>query len=335
MLWVLGFVFVAVVLVNLFRVRRVGREMVSGSVSILIPARNEEFILPACLLSAVFTNAAEILVYNDGSEDGTANVVYSSMARYERIRLIEGGAVPEGWVGKAWACQQLADSAKSEWVLFLDAGARISSQGLERLVAEAGRRKLTWLTCLAEVERPTFAQRVILPALQFVAVGFAPGFLAQGSCTLVHRATYELVGGHAAVRSEIGADLALKRVWLRRGERAACFGGAGILNDGRRADFAELWAGLRRHLYVAFQDGVAFGGFVAVAAVCSLMPWWPWMMALVLLRLVHAVRFRQRLWSALLHPLAMVFILCAAVASWVAARSRRGVEWKGRSDLVD
>lgn len=335
MLWALGFVFVVVVLVNLFRVRRVGRETVSGRVSILIPARNEEFTLPACLLSAVFTSAAEILVYDDGSEDGTANVVYSSMERYDRIRLIEGEVVPECWVGKAWACQQLADAAKSEWILFLDAGARISSQGLERLLAEAERGKLTWLTCLAEVERPTFAQRVVLPALQFVAVGFAPGFLAQGSCTLVHRATYGLVGGHAAVRSEIGADLALKRAWMRRGELAACFDGAGVVKDGRRADFAELWAGLRRHLYVAFPDGMAFGGFVVVAAVCCLMPWWPWLAALILLRLFHALRFRQPLWSALLHPLAMAFILCAAVASWVAARSRRGVEWKGRRYLVD
>lgn len=335
MLWALCFVFVGVVLVNLFRVRRVGRETVSGSVSILIPARNEEFTLPACLLSAVFTSAGEILVYDDSSEDGTANVVNSAMARYPRIRLIEGEAVPEGWIGKAWACQKLADAAKSEWVLFLDAGARISSQGLERLVAEATRGKLTWLTCLAEVERPTLAQRVVLPALQFVAAGFAPDFLVQGSCTLVHRATYGLVGGHAAVRSEIGADLALKRMWLRRGERAACFDGAGVVKDGRRVEFGGLWAVLRRHLYVAFPDGVMFGGFLVLAAVCSLMPCWPWLVALVLLRLGFAFRFRQPLWSALLHPLAMVFVLCAAVASWREAGAPRGVEWKGRRYLVD
>jgi glycosyltransferase involved in cell wall biosynthesis len=219
--------FVVWVLVNLFRVRRVTREFVSGRVSILIPARHEEVTLPACLLSAVFTSAAEILVYNDSSTDGTANVVSSSMARYDRIRLMEGGPLPEGWVGKAFACQQLAEAANSEWLLFLDAGARISSQGLERLLAEAEQRKLTWVSCRAEVERPTFAQLVVLPALDFIGLGLAPGLLAGGSCTLVHKATYELLGGHQAFASEVGADFALAREWGRRGEKAAHFDGLG------------------------------------------------------------------------------------------------------------
>ncbi len=326
--------FVVWVLVNLFRVRRVTREFVSGRVSILIPARHEEVTLPACLLSAVFTSAAEILVYNDSSTDGTANVVSSSMARYDRIRLIEGGPLPVGWVGKAYACQQLAEAANSEWLLFLDAGARISSQGLERLLAEAQQRKLTCVSCRAEVERPSFAQQVILPALDFIGFGLAPGLLAAGSCTLVHKATYELLGGHQAFASEVGADLALAREWGRRGERGSHFDGLGVLKSGRSEGFGDLWATFRRHFYLSFPGRAAFVGFMALASFFLLLPWWPMLLAVVVLRVGYAVRLRQPLWSALLHPFAMLFLLTAAVASFGDAHSSRGVEWKGRRYLI-
>lgn len=325
---------VARVLVNLLRIRRVTGELGSGRVSILIPARNEEFTLPACLLSSVFTSAAEILVYDDNSEDGTAHVVYSSMARYDRIRLIEGGPLPEGWVGKSFACQKLAEAANTEWLLFLDAGARISSQGLERLLAEAERRKLTWVSCRAEVERPTFAQQVVLPALDFVGLGLAPGWLAAGSCTLVHKATYELLGGHQAFASEVVADVALTREWRRRGERAACVDGVGVLKSGRIEGFGELWATFRRHFYFSFPGPATFMGFVALASFFLLMPWWPMLLATVVLRAVYAVRLRQPVWSALFQPFAVLFLLAAAVASFGDAHSKRGVLWKGRRYLV-
>ena len=139
--------FALAALFNLLRQPRIRRETAAGRVSILIPARNEEFALPGCLLSAVFTSAAEILVYDDESQDGTASVVYSTMLRYDRVRLLEGKRLPAGWVGKAHACQRLSDAATSDWLLFLDAGARISSQGVERLLAEAEKRRLTLITC--------------------------------------------------------------------------------------------------------------------------------------------------------------------------------------------
>lgn len=331
MLIALPLLLALVALVNLFRLRLVVRAAVPGKVSMVIPARNEEFRLPGCLLSAVFTSASEILVYDDGSEDGTANVVYSTMARYDRVRLIESVTLPEGWVGKAHACQRLADAAQGEWLLFLDAGARMSSQGVERLLAEAERKKLTWVTCWPRVELETFAQKLVVPAIDFVVAGFAPEILGQGPCTLVHRATYELLGGHAGFAGEVAADVALMREWRRRGERVGLFDGTGVVTVSGRMGFGELWWALRRQVFLAFPDTVWFVSVFTLAAV-SMAPWWQAMAVVLVVRVVYAVRLRQPVWSAFLHPFAMAFLLAAAVASFWR---RREVAWKGRCYRID
>ena len=184
------------------------------------------------------------------------------------------------------------------------------------------------------MERPTFAQLVVLPALDFVGLGLAPGLLVGGSCTLVHKATYELLGGHQAFASEVGADLALAREWGRRGERGAHFDGLGVLKSGRSEGFGDLRATFRRHFYLSFPGRAAFVGFVTLASFFLLLLWWPMLLAVVVLRVGYAVRLRQPLWSALLHPFAMLFLLAAAVASFGEAHSSRGVEWKGRRYLI-
>ena len=92
-------------------------------VSVLIPARNEELRLRPCLgtLSDSDYPILEILVLDDHSTDGTAQLVNQRAKGDPRIRLLSGQPLPTGWVGKPWACHQLSREAQGEYLLFVDA----------------------------------------------------------------------------------------------------------------------------------------------------------------------------------------------------------------------
>src|SRR5580704_2072546 len=94
----------------------------SASISAIVPARNEEAVIAACVESlARQPEIREILVVNDQSADGTANVVRSLMKKIPQLRLLEANGLPDGWVGKNHALWLGAQQGKGAWLLFTDA----------------------------------------------------------------------------------------------------------------------------------------------------------------------------------------------------------------------
>src|SRR5882762_4708130 len=95
-----------------------------GSVTVIVPARNEEAVIAACINSlAGQPEIAAILVVNDQSTDATADVVRRLTQKIPNLRLLESGALPDGWVGKNHALWIGVQQAKSPWLLFTDADA--------------------------------------------------------------------------------------------------------------------------------------------------------------------------------------------------------------------
>jgi 4,4'-diaponeurosporenoate glycosyltransferase len=126
--WALGFFF----LFRIPRCRRSSRETQSyPSVSIIIPARNEEKSLPILLASLRDQHFTpdEIIVVVSQSEDRTREI-----AEREGVRTIQSEPLPKGWVGKPWACYQGAVIAKGETLIFLDADTFIEKDGLKKIV---------------------------------------------------------------------------------------------------------------------------------------------------------------------------------------------------------
>lgn len=102
------------------------------SVSVIIPARNEEVNLPL-LLSDLYAQTLpihEIICVDDNSEDSTAQIIAAGGAR-----LIALNTKPSEWTGKTWACQIGADAATGELLLFLDADVRLGPDGVRLLIA--------------------------------------------------------------------------------------------------------------------------------------------------------------------------------------------------------
>ena len=323
-----------------------------NSVSVLIPARNEELHLPACLEAILRQGetVAEILVYDDHSTDATARIIRDYAARDGRVRLLGGAALAEGWCGKNFACAQLAGAAQSEWLLFLDADARLADGAAARMVEETMARSLTLLSCWPGLALAGFWEKTLMPMLNFVVFTLYPAplslrrndaslGLAHGACLLAHRASYEAVGGHALVRDQIFEDTRLEQLWRASGRRGLCLDGQGVVSVRMYGSLGEIWRGFQKNFFPAFRREASFWAFLALHAVIFLSPFvlfaWSANAAIaaacvLAARALLAARFHHSWWPILFHPLSEAVLIAIGLSSWWRCKSGKGVAWKGR-----
>lgn len=331
----------------------------SSSVSILIPARNEEANIGECLAAAADQGdtVREILVYDDHSTDGTATVVRKIMEWDPRIRLLDPQPLPAGWKGKPFACSQLAQAASGEWLLFLDADTRLTSHTAGEIVRVAEQSHATLLSLWPGLRLESWVEQWLMPMLNMVVFTLYPAplsfkrnwpclGLAHGACMLFHRETYQRLGGHTLVKSELFEDTVLAREWRRLGERSLCWDGQDVVHVRMYSSLGQIWQGFLKNFYPAFRTSLGFWSFLVfhaglflspflASSVCVVKgvpcPWlFAWASAVLSMRLVQCLRFRYPVWSALIHPTAEAMLILVGLASWWSVRSGRGVVWKGR-----
>lgn len=193
-------------------------------VSIVVPARNEADNIEACLKSLVASDYPrfEILVVDDRSEDGTGALARRvATGNAQRLEVIDGAPVPEGWLGKPWACAQGAERARGDLILFTDADTVHGSGLLGRAVAGMEEDGADLLTLLGVQVMESFWERVVQPHIFFLMTLRYPSFerlarsprwrdaIANGQFLLFRRSAYEALGGHRSVAGEVVEDQAL------------------------------------------------------------------------------------------------------------------------------
>lgn len=342
------------------RIRPASSSEGAPRISVLIPARNEEAHLPACLASVLAAPAeevAEILVYDDGSTDTTAEVVTEHAARDPRVRLLPGVPLPEGWCGKPHALVRLAEQATGEGLLFLDADTRLAPGGAAGIAKAAAALDADLLSAWPGIEIVGPAEQWLMPMLNWVVLSSYPtplqfrrgdAFLglAHGACLYAKATTYRALGGHGAVRAEVFEDTALARAFRAAGRRAYCLDGQAAARVRMYDSLAAIWRGFKKNARTGFRHETSFWLFqlahVAVGVVpfvalplaavtgAPVLPWAVAAASLLLGRLALALRFHQPMWSVLLHPAGETMLVALGLASWSAVRSGRGLEWKGR-----
>lgn len=354
-------VILVVALANVVFWPRVGRtcdQIPTRTISILIPARNEESNLPDSLSSALRQGESviEILVYNDHSSDGTSRIIEEFADRDARVRSVAPVPLAEGWCGKNFACARLADAAKGELLLFIDADTRLTDSAAALMATEMERRRLTLLSCWPRLEMRSFWEQALMPVLNFVVFSIFPAplsivlqnpslALAHGACMMFDRKTYHLLGGHAGVRDQIFEDVRIAQLWRMRGTRSLCLDGRQIVRVRMYNSFGEIWRGFQKNFYPAFRRESSFWVFIVFHGVFFLLPFillavQPSMVTLLAvasifaIRLALAIRFRHPLWAALFHPVSESIMLLLGLSSWWRCRSGQGVSWKGREYLI-
>lgn len=191
-------------------------------VSVLVPARDEEANISACLKSLQKQDYPnyEILVLDDNSSDDTAAIVNGVANGDTRIKLIEGKPLPKGWAGKPFACHQLAEKAKGSWLLFTDADTVHAPNMLSSVLSLAFELKPSLLSGFPHQTTSSWFQKAAIPVLFFVILSWLPLWwlqrpgsrgpsIAIGQFLLFPTDEYWRIGGHAAVKSRILEDVAL------------------------------------------------------------------------------------------------------------------------------
>jgi glycosyltransferase involved in cell wall biosynthesis len=349
-------IFFAFVLLNIAGWSKVGEsgENPAGQVSVLIPARNEESNLAACLNAVLGQGrtVAEVLVYDDHSTDGTRRIINEYSERDSRVRAIETLPLAPGWCGKNFACAQLAKAAMGNWLLFIDADARLAGGAVPRMLAEMERRRLKFLSCWPGLKMISFWERALMPMLNFVVLSIFPAAfsihddrpslaIAHGACLLFERESYHAIGGHAVVRDQIFEDVRLAQLWRERGMRGLCLDGQNLVEVRMYTSFGEIRRGFQKNFFPAFRHEINFWIFILFHTTVFLAPFFLLIImpngrlavsaAIILLtRVCLAVYFHHPLWSAFLHPLSEMILISIGLSSWRRCKSGKGVEWRGR-----
>jgi chlorobactene glucosyltransferase len=234
-------------------------------VSVIVPARNERLNIERCLRSLTASRYAafEVVVIDDRSEDETAAMASEAPAGNARdVRVIRGAELPEGWLGKPWACHQGADAARGELLLFTDADTTHAPDLLGRAVAGLREERADLLTVVGRQLMETFWERLVQPHIFLMMLFRFPSFedtarnrrwrdaIANGQFMLFPRRSYDLIGGHAAVRDEVVEDLVLAQHVKQAGLALRIRGAEDDLATRMYRSLGDLVAGWSKNLFV-------------------------------------------------------------------------------------
>ena len=344
-------------LLNLRKLRKppLDAPSVGSRVSVLVPARDEATSIGTCL-SAILAQTGvpdlEVLVLDDRSSDHTSQVVEHYLDD-RRVQLIagEGEGPPQGWLGKSWACEQLAARATGHILVFVDADVV--------LAPHAVRSAVSFLSTDIDAVCPypkqlavSASERLVQPLLQWSWASLLPLALAErsprrsltaanGQFLAITSEAYELVGRHAKVRASVVEDVQLFRELKAVGRRGTLVDGTALATCRMYQGWSELRDGYAKSLWSAFGSKPAAAAVSGGLALCYLVP----PLAMVkrsrvgLIGYLAAVAGRvlvgRRVGSHVLpdafaHPASIAVLIQLIATSW--RRHDKGtLVWKGRT----
>ncbi len=233
---------------------------VPPKISIIVPARNEESCLGACLESLTAQTGVpfEVIVVDDHSTDRTREIA----ASFSGIRVLQARPLPEGWTGKNNAVTTGALAALGEWLLFTDADTVHLPGSLARSLEEARKKSAALLSYSPEQVVKGFWEKAVMPVIFAELASYyrpsevsdprSPAAAANGQYLLITREAYDAVGGHAAVSTSLLEDVSLARAVKQSGRKILFRYGGDAVRTRMYRSFSQLREGWTKNLALLF-----------------------------------------------------------------------------------
>lgn len=339
-------------------------------VSVIVPARNEAHNIARCvksILSTTYPNL-ELIVVDDSSTDGTAQIARDAAERDPRARFIASPPLPDGWFGKQWACVTGAKVARGSVLQFTDADTAHAPDLVTRSMNAMRRTRAQLLSVAGRQELGGFWEKVIQPQIFSILAMRYGGTesitkatnvrdkIANGQCFFVTHDSYNAIGGHASVRASVAEDMMLAQKFFGARKRVVVMLGVDQISTRMYGSLVEIIRGWQKNVFAGGLDSVPFGKvgqtifplFLLMPPLMELLP--PLALALVAAGLTAGgtllvwaaisgsvtllwwilvyVTVRENPLYALAYPLGALVLLYIFLTAVI--RGRR-VTWKGRT----
>lgn len=333
------------------KLRKVNR-MHQHLVSILIPARNEESNILTLLRSIEEQDYPnyEVIVLDDDSSDKTFALCEEFVAHRSQFKVIKGKSLPQGWLGKNFACYQLAKEAKGQYLLFLDADEKVYPGLINSAVHRIKAKKLALLSLFTNQEMQSFGEKLVVPLMHYLLLNLLPIrliYLAQnpafaaasGQFMLFDAKLYHQYQWHSLSKDQIVEDVEIMKMVKTEELRGESLLANGFITCRMYTGYQEAIDGFSKNFLAAFNYSVP--GFICylvliiggpMLILSTLNPQLILMMSglILLTRIMISLSSGQNaLYNSILHPLQMLSLLVIGVLA-IQNHLTKSTVWKGR-----
>jgi len=319
--------------------------------SILIPARNEEKSLPLLLedLKQVTFPKIEIIVCDDNSTDNTPGFLKSSSKEMPGLRYFGGQELPAGWLGKNFACHQLAQQAKGDFFLFLDADVRVSEVMPAKAIQYMQRHNIDLVSVFPTQLMQSPGELITVPVMNWILLSLLPLPLvrlsrfssisaANGQFMLFNADSYRKNNWHQTVKNEATEDIVISRLIKKQGGKVSTLTGGSDVFCRMYETSGEAISGFSRNVHQYFGGSRLVMIFFTITVLFGWIPVWQyfgwvgikWYLLMVIAnRVFVAMGSSQKSLTVWLHPMQMINFAIITVLN-IIQKIKGNIEWKGR-----
>lgn len=315
------------------------RDVKDTSLSVVIPAFNEEQNIEGCLTHVLMSERPcsrwDVIVVDDQSSDNTVKIAEQAIvtvagADQPVATVLQAGPRPKGerWVGKNWGCCQAMEQVNSEWVLFIDADVTLAPDAIRRALHQSINEKADLFSLAPRLTCGCLAEWMVQPIMaSLLGLGFpileandpaSTVAFAAGPFMLFRRDSYDAIGGHRALAGEVVEDLALARRIKEGGFRLRYVLGIDAVDLQMYANLQALWEGWSKNWFLGLDRSISKS--LGAGGVVLLMFTLPWLLVPASLTMACLSSQDQILWLSDAGLGLIAILMQLSVRLWTRAR---------------